>query len=87
MINTYCFYINTAPPKLENQRSSPNAIIIGEYETLTLKCYATGKPSPVIRWFRTVETDDGQMTREGIYIYYHCFTVFYISQRNTGSYK
>ena len=71
----FFLYINTAPPKLEDQRSSPNAIIIGEYETLTLKCYATGKPSPVISWYRTVETDDGQMTKEGMYLFYLPFII------------
>lgn len=56
---------NLAPPTLDVQRSTPNLKIVMEGDTLSLKCAATGKPEPVISWYRTVETDSPEQTKEG----------------------
>ncbi|CAC5387296.1 HMCN [Mytilus coruscus] len=76
-----------SPPTLDTQRSTPNLKIVMEGDTLSLKCAATGKPEPVISWYRTVETDLPEQTKEDLGTTGPILSIKDIAREAAGSYE
>ncbi|VDI44358.1 Hypothetical predicted protein [Mytilus galloprovincialis] len=76
-----------SPPTLDVQRSTPNLKIVMEGDTLSLKCAATGKPEPVISWYRTVETDSPEQTKEDLGTTGTVLSINDIAREAAGSYE
>ncbi len=55
---TLLFLFFADPPTIIE--SSPSVVAVKAGEDVTLKCNATGYPSPTIRWYKYSETGDRQ---------------------------
>lgn len=51
---SYLFSISTkVPPTIDDINSTPaGTIVVKEDSSVTLKCYAEGKPEPIVKWYR-----------------------------------
>ena len=54
------------PPTIDDYRSTaPGAINLKEGSSTVLKCYADGKPDPIIKWYRWKKFKNTVSEKEG----------------------
>lgn len=84
-------FVLEIPMIIDNATSSP--IIVTEYENVTMKCQARGRPMPYVAWFR--RGDDGKDSSNQIRIENHLlanntdglFHLINITRQQNGHYE